>query len=273
MKSLWPIRLALKFTLPISLILILQACSLRLEPLPRPSGVLLEAAQRQTLIQLLKQKSQEVFSAKLLSRTRITAGDRVSSVRHSLLFSAPDKFRLETLPLNSAYALQIFILNGQDTRLLEPSENKNTSGKADGSQLRKIFGVPFKEQELPYFILARLPQSLMQRLEFDPSNTIYFDAAQRKYFAVLGDFEYFITFDADSLLISSLEYRDVLSTRVKSVISFADSENTEHPAIYKNLFMRFPKQEVQVDLKLASVSLNSSIPARFFEINSADAQK
>ena len=169
--------------------------------------------------------------------------------------------------------MQIFILNGQNTLLLEPSENKSVRGQAGGSQLRKIFGVPFKEQELPYFMLARLPQSLLQRLEFDRSNALYFDAAQHKYFVVLGDFEYFITLDADALLISKLEFRDVLSTRVRSIISFADLESSRPQVVYKNIFMSFPKEEVQADLKLTSVNINSTIPAGFFETNPDGAKK
>jgi hypothetical protein len=123
-------------------------------------GRSLSALEAQKINTALAQKSQELYTLRLLSRCELNYGDSNFAYRYAFVSERERGLRIEQLPLSGFYALATLVSAEGQTTVVFPSEKQAQifAVGSDGLEALLGFSLPFIESDIGTILAGNLPQ-------------------------------------------------------------------------------------------------------------------
>ena len=243
-------------------LLCLTGCSIiGYDPYPSVRGTQLDQAAAKAFLTQALSVSQQVHSFRAMLRSRIEVHGEKDVVRHVLVFAKPDRLRLETFPLNSAFTLSLVGISGGRLVVLDTTEKKAYAGPASAEALRQAVALPLEASDLMAYISGRLPERLAAAANIE----IFFDQEGQRYFIKEGEFVSFFAVDPQTHLLKSLEIRDPQSDRTVLSMSYQDYQMVQGLSLPKRCLLKLPRESMQMQLSVSSVAINGDPSADLFQ--------
>lgn len=152
------IKYALHFTFFGIVIAGLIACSpkFQIELSEFERGQPVTDSERHNLLKQIADKNSQSPSFKLLTRAQIQSGDDLVTVRYVIIYDAPDRLRVEVVPLNSFITLQLLILNDQEGWLFDRQEKRAAFSKSPEKLIQKVLHLPLSTSALAALFSGRV---------------------------------------------------------------------------------------------------------------------
>ncbi len=244
----------------ILLIFCLASCSSKAyQAYPKPAGVLLDDVA--TSLQLQKFQSYEVpETAKFLLNVSLRYGKDFNSFRQGLIFKAPNKFRVETYPLQAGWASNYFISDGEKYVYYDSQNNNEQIGLFNESLFEEFYNIPITLDEILSLLIGRTPKRwlLSKNSIFAIENNFAMNSKDKKYFWHLSN---------DGSLLDFLIYKDSSNKVILKGKVISYSKDNLETTIPKAIQLDVPEHDVRIIIRTSQAQLNHEIPTENFIIN------
>jgi outer membrane lipoprotein-sorting protein len=143
-------------------LLLLNACATARFAAPPFSGRTLSSAEKADFLSQLDQRAKQVSSFKALYSAKISeAGGEAISIKQALVFSKPNKLRIEAFPLNQSIALSLFVSDGQRATFIDHGSGERLDGVSGGDILRATLKIPLAEADFISLIIGAIPAQFL----------------------------------------------------------------------------------------------------------------
>ncbi len=237
-------------------------CSCSVQPHPTISGALLTGARRDEILASLRQRSEELKSLRGLAHVRALSSDGASSYRQVVAFVIPDRLRLEALPTNGVFTLNLLVLKGERVRLLDPAAKQALESADAESLLRSHTKIPVAPADLMSLFAGVLPLRALR--EGEDELRIYNDSASHSYTLVRGDFFEFFRIDQASLGLIEVQIRSRFDDRLRATLNYA-APKTEYSGL-RDIDLNLPEEKTTMSFSWTNVILNQPVPEKLFEV-------
>lgn len=219
-------------------------------------GQPLSTSQIEALQGDLKNNWSQIRTLRALFDARIEGGGQSQKLRQVLLYAAPDKIRLESLPIGAAYAVNILI--GADGRLtfVDTTAKRAFSGENSAEFMDRITNVPLTVSEFSGFILGFLPASVVSASE----SKVYRDLTSGEVSVVASGSQQVFIADANGKLLKA-QFRPTLGP-VGNVNFKYDLANQ-----LSEVELTIPAEKVSLRLSLVKLELNSKLSDGLFRLS------
>ncbi|MBX7144553.1 MAG: DUF4292 domain-containing protein [Oligoflexia bacterium] len=126
----------------------------------RPQGHFVESATVRSYQEAIRTSNPDIPFGRLLYRAKLTHGHEVLGFRYALVFQGNSRVRLETLPVNGAYALALLAYNNGQVMLLDTQAKTFAESSDTRAAIVRALHVPLDIGDLLHVVSGRLPLSL-----------------------------------------------------------------------------------------------------------------
>jgi hypothetical protein len=116
-----------------------------------------------SLRSLMKVKYKNLESTKDSTVDEEHTPPRQQTFRQVFLFKKPHLLRLETIPLNTAYALSVLVTNSKTSLYIDNVEKKAYTGNIEHVLFNSLLRLPASEEELISFLSGRVPVKYLKK--------------------------------------------------------------------------------------------------------------
>jgi len=234
---------------------------------PLFDGEALSEAQRGAALNKILSYKNEAQTFRCLSHARSDINGEKATLRYAIVFERPDKLRIEALPLNSAYALSIVIANGDKFLALDTSSKRAYSGKPDAENFSKTLNLKLDSKSLIPLVIGRLPLELYTLL--GDTRRVQFRLAPdtKTLRANLDNFNFYLEFDAESLLLKSFQSKDSKRGTLALRIDYDNYQEVSGIKVPATIKLSIPADRVNIDMRLSAPNLNQALGDRFFKLD------
>ena len=225
-----------------------------------PDGAVLVDApdQQQALLVTLRQKKSELTSFRALARARLEQDGKTNSFRELVAVNPPSDLRLEALPLNSAYTLQLLVCNKDRTLFLDVEKHNAFEDSSGDRLIHRVTKIPLDREAFLSLLLGRVPEQILDRDDL-------------KIFKVGEDFLLSdakgmnrLTINAKTLLVTNTEIRSVFDQSVLARISTHDQHKTSGILTPRNVVLELGDQKSKLNLNFAPPQINTKLKPELF---------
>lgn len=233
-------------------------------PLPVISGDAVLATERQAVFDALYRADDEVKSFRGLARVKSIDG-KGSSYRQTVLFEKPDRFRIEALPLDSAYTLYLVVAANGTLKALNPPQREAISSLDERALFARLTKLPLGTREMMSLLIGRVPPT-----ELHADTEIYRPSAARVLYLKNRNFTSYYVLDADTLRIVQAEFRNQFSEELVARIEYS-YENGPVAAFPARMTLTVPdSNDASARFQWTMIKVNDTLPANLFEVAISD---
>jgi len=245
-------------------VFVTSGCASRdLKP-PRELKLKLSESVAKDILSRLGKCDEKIHSFRGLARAALVQGEEQSAFRYAVVFSKPDKLRLEAFPLSAVYTLSLLVTSKQELIFLDPSSKTAHQGAVETPVLNRFLGVPVLPPDLMSLITACMPLQSVSPENMEVYQDFKSDVVQVRGRRIVfelkaGTFEAQRAFlmsafdDKVALLVEWSEYREVQGERL--------------PATMK---ITIPARSVSLTLNFSKTEINGNYSERLFEASVPD---
>jgi len=219
------------------------------------------AQQTQEIINAVNQRAGKIQTWKGLSRTVIEKEDdaQKSTLRQVILFSAPDRLRLDNLAPGSAYTLSLLAAESGRVVFLDTQEQVAVHSNQSGRMIEKALGLPLDVPELLAYLSGSVPAGSLAE-----SAKIYHDSDAAQFVLVVAGRYYFL--DSKTLQLKSAHVRTPNDDDLEYQIEFYDYREVENVFLPERIKMWIPRERLNLTLSFSNLMLNSPMRTSLFAV-------
>ena len=203
----------------------------------------------------------EVDQVRVLMRGHLALSDDRQSLKAALVWSAPDRLRLETFPAIGAYSLSLIAAKGAQATFIDFPSKSALLGD-DQETIGEILGVKVPRQELVGMLLGRVPESALNRNDLEG----YRDSSNGQFVLLWNGRTRWARINPLTGLVAELAYGDsidgalVLAVTNKSIF---EAKGVSFPG---EVDLRAPARDFGLKLTTAAANFASSLPDSLFSV-------
>ncbi len=214
------------------------------------------------LVKTLRAREEEITSFRALARVLLEVGGERRTIRQVIAFQRPGLLRIESIPLNSAYAFNILAADGSEVRFLDTTEKFAFVGPDNASTMQSLADIPLEIGALLGVLSGRVPISrvLSAGVEF------FVDQQTGRRIILNEQSGELYMIDLSTGLLREVWLRDRFNAKLRArleFISYQDKNGVEVPAQFT---IEIPGRETKMSYELASSSVNKPLPPKVFAI-------
>jgi len=232
-------------------------------PLPDLHGISIEGPEKDRVLAELLKRDSEVTSFRGLSYSTLNIADSKHLVRHIVIFQKSENLRLETLPRQGAFPLQLLVVHAGQIVLLSPPEKRGYQGEFRRKIVQKVIGFPASAYELMTFLTGTLPRSALLNSN---DTELYYDADSESFQLVVGDFEKYVQLDAKDLTPQRIEVRDQFDGSFLLALNYSDYRLVNSLLLPGKIVIDVPQEGIQATLRFSILSINKPVEQELFEL-------
>lgn len=250
------------------LCLCLTICSCMSRRIPRPEidGELLPAADNAQILADLSSSDQEIETLRGLTRTTIRHEDGRERLRHVIVFEKPDKLRVEALPLNSAFTLNLVAARDGKVVVLDPGSKRALTGSAGSGLIKDTIGIPVDESELMSYMSGRIPSAVIARDAGQQSVRVYRNDQQNTTAVVVGNYRHFWLYNNDTLDLQTVQIRNPFRDRLLLEICYELYFEVNGVRVPNKIEVWLPEEDVRFTLAFSAISVNKEFPHKLYSV-------
>jgi hypothetical protein len=244
------------------LLLMVAGCGPAYIPRPKLPGQALPAPAVERVLTQLRERAGAVRSWRGLSHSVMREGRQSGKVRHAILFTRPDRLRVETLPAGSAFSLNLLAVEHGEAVFLDPGSKRAYKGRVDAELLRDVVGIQADLSELMLFLCGIVP--------VDDSGaaggwTAYQTPGAASLMLVQGESRYFVL-NAQSLELDRAHVRDPFTDTLRFEIGYSDYQESGGERLPRRIEVGIPDRKIAVELRFDKISLNGAISEKLYQV-------
>lgn len=257
-------RIDFKFLLPALLILVATGCSratysLREQVAPGVEAVVMSAELQSSLTQ----RESEIQSYRGLSRLQVEYAGERTSVRQVVAFQRPGFVRVETVPLNSAYALNVLVADGSQVTFLDTSNKFAFVGSDSPATVQKLVDVPLEIDALTSVLLGRVPAA---HLGTHSATQLFNDPANEELYILNESLGELFVINAKTHLIKEALFRDRFKAALRARIFFSEYIKQDGFDVPGMLQLEIPAKDTVMAYDFVSSAVNKPLPQKVFSV-------
>ncbi len=250
------------------IILAVAACShAPVVPPPVIAGEKLGSLEKGHLLEKLRAIDMSVQSFRSLYRTRIIDSNEKNSLRQAIVFSKPNRIRIESFPDNSFYTISLLIADDSGATLIDTTDHVAYQARDASSLLKRMLKIPVEASDLMSLILGHIPAQELDRLLSSSHSEVYRDPEKHEVHISLEEQEAYWLLDADSLLIKAAQYRSSSSDDVVFSMNTSGEKEESGIEIVSHVTIEMPRDEISIELDNTSLKMNSDVQDSLFLVN------
>jgi outer membrane lipoprotein-sorting protein len=240
------------------LLLFAAACAGSKIAPPALAGKEISSTESQRLFHSLKKRSQEIETFRSIARASLEYGKERGRLRYAFVFAYPDRLRIEALPVNGLYTLNLLVARKDQAVFVDPAEKRAfVSSKAE-HLLEKGFRLDVTKQELMSLLLGRIDSQILNgdglRVVVDPAGN---------YVVGLESAGWFWHVDPRSLCVRRAESWQKHQQRLIVVYGPCTGENDFK--IPQSLVLLLPQDDVTMSFEQQHMAVNQKLPDELFK--------
>ena len=233
-------------------------------PFPKLHGAKASPEQYKELIAQLNLRDTKIAGYKTLFRSRIQPdGEGGFTIRHAVVARKPGSIRVETLPLQGAYALSIFVSLEGRVAVYDAEEDSLTRGDLGRKMVKRILGINAEERDLIALLAGSLPPSQLDLRELSPDE-VFFDSRTGNYEIKKGKFSVYARLDSRTTVLRYFEARSAFSDNVTLQISYEGEIEAAGVSFPRKLTLTLPDEGLTVTMTRSALKVVTDIPDSMF---------
>ena len=203
----------------------------------------------------------EIDQVRVLMRGQLISSDERQSLKAALVWSAPDRLRLETFPAVGAYSLTLLVADGMQARFLD-YRSKNALIGDDQKTIGEILGVEVRREELVGALLGRVSESVLSSSDL----VAYRESASQQIVLLWDGNKRWTRIDPNSGLVIELAYGDAVDGAL--VLSVENNSSFETNGVHfpAEVSLRAREREFTLELSIATAKFSNSLSDQLFRI-------
>lgn len=227
---------------------------------PLVSGSEVSDEEKASVSTRLKEKDEQLYTFRGIAKGKSEGGEIEGQFRQVMVFERPDKLRLEWLPIDAAYTLQLLIAKGGTATYLDTQSKKAVKGSLKHQFFESALNLPADEQTIMSLIIGFVPARFAVRDDLK----IYKDATLNKIFVFTGDKSFYARLDPVSLLIEECELRNQFNGKLIVRASYSRKSLSPLP---QRVVIYSRDDGSTTDFTFVNAEQNLQIPSKLFEIS------
>lgn len=197
-----------------------------------------------------------------LYRVNVHDGSEVSTVRQAIVTKPPERFRLETLPLNGFYTLNLLTIADGKAVFVDKA-NKRTVSSADIDQLiQKELGLSVPGTFLGYLFMGRVPPAFLNNYawlayQLDVDTVVLTDRAHTIYWYL----------SPNSLNVKKVQFWDQFSEELKLEIVYTRFAEFDNLSLPTEMLLKVPRADFAMEFSVQSLKLSDQVAANLFSVS------
>ncbi len=240
------------------LLCMLIACARQFSP-HGPRGEALSAVAKQQALDVCRRSTAEVRSFRALSRTRVEHGEDRTTLRQVMVFASAGKFRIEALPTNGAYTLNLIVADSGRLLALDPEEKTARQAPLNSGLLRKVLHIPLNEADLMPLIAGRIPLRFLEN-----EGAVYREPGSNRLYLADSAGKVFFEADSGDCLLKKAEFLDPFNDRLSLRIVYGENCPAEDLRLPCRLNVENVSDGLSSELSFSNFSVNREYPAGLF---------
>ncbi|RIL09449.1 MAG: hypothetical protein DCC75_06510 [Proteobacteria bacterium] len=220
-------------------------------------------AEAQQLYSAASARSREIHSLRVLSKTTITSGEDKYRFDHVIVAQYPSSLRVETLAPNAGYAVSVLTTDGNSALITDAVEKKASMTDNPAGALVSRFKVQATPLELNYLLAGRVWPELLEEISNNTARLKKVAGTDScSYISYTRRFE--VALDCVSGLVNYARKFSPWNDEVMFVVELSSYGLKQEALLPDTINFQLMREDVQVELKLLKVKLNTDIPAALF---------
>lgn len=241
------------------LVLAASGCSSHFMRVPKVSGAKLPNSAAARVISRLAECGSTVESFRGLARASLVQKEERAAFRYAIVFSKPDKLRIEALPTAAVYTLSLLLTNEHNLLYLDATSKTAHRGPVAVPMLNRFLGVPLLPPDLMSLLTACAPTQISSAeasLVYEDSQRGVLQVSTKGMLLEVSN----TTFDPQrAFVINSFD------DRVALLIEWSDYRDVQGQQLPGTVKITIPEHSVTLELNFTSSEINGKYPDKLFQ--------
>lgn len=220
-------------------------------PLRKHSGIRASDQQRDRVIKAVSERSIRLIAGRSLARVKIKSDQEKQSFRMTMVFSKPEKLRIETLPQIGSYPLSLLNLDGTGYRYTDYMSKSTWEGDNPEEVIEEVFGFAVPVEVLLNYLAGTVADLTVE------NTGCYIEESDDEVLCVSQKGDLLFTAGISDLNLRSLELAEPDSDFLAVRISYTDHKETGGVVIPYSIQINIPDQETDISINYSVVRLES----------------
>ncbi|MCB0338160.1 MAG: DUF4292 domain-containing protein [Bdellovibrionales bacterium] len=230
-------------------------------PAPTIEGKALNSDQVEEFKELLSNRASSLRTLRALCQTWISLDSDRQRFRQILVIEKPTNLRLETLPINAAFALHILKVFGDQVTFLDTQTKTAYVGQSTGDSMEQLLRIPLSGEDLVAFLTGSLDSKRIDNLDI-----VYLNPTLNRYQIVRNNLQEYFELDYPDGKLIRAEFRDSVRKRLKVSIEYLNYIAIENIQVPNQIKINLVKYDAKLELDLKPMSINEPVDSELFNL-------
>jgi len=247
-------------------VLLISGCAIpAYTPPPQVAGQPMDVAEAELVVARLIKDEDELRSYRGLSQSTFTQEAQTDVLRHLLAFKKPDRLRVEALPPNAVYTLNLLVTKDGEYTFVDAIERSAARGVLTEDLFYSMFRLRANEQQFMNFFTGRVPPELLGGWIGRGGIQVYRNPVLEQIEIVKGDFQFHWILDSTTLNVKRFRARDLFTARDLFEINYSDYQSVGEIQVPATVNLYVPIENTRINMNFSSITVNQDYSESLFQ--------